>query len=54
VIRIPFAIIGKMNYFTIMKDEGLRWAMQGLSLHFNTVPDSWDNNGSAISCTEKN
>lgn len=39
---------------TLMKDDGARWAMQGLSLHFYTVPDGWDNKGSATSFTEKN
>ncbi len=39
---------------TLMKNEGARWAMQGLSLHFYTVPDGWDNKGSATSFTEKN
>lgn len=39
---------------TLMKDDGARWAMQGLSLHFYTVPDGWDKKGSATSFTEKN
>ncbi len=39
---------------TLMKDDGARWAMQGLSLHFYTVPDGWDKKGSASSFTEKN
>ena len=39
---------------TLMKDGGARWAMQGLSLHFYTFPDGWDNKGSATSFTEKN
>lgn len=39
---------------TLMKDDGARWAMQGLSLHFYTVPDGWDKKGSATAFTEKN
>ena len=39
---------------TLMKDDGARWAMQGLSLHFYTVPYGWDKKGSATSFTEKN
>jgi alpha-N-arabinofuranosidase len=39
---------------TLMKDDGARWAMQGLALHFYTVPDGWDKKGSATSFTEKN
>jgi alpha-N-arabinofuranosidase len=39
---------------TLMKDDGARWFMQGLSLHFYTVPDGWDKKGSATSFSEKN
>jgi alpha-N-arabinofuranosidase len=39
---------------TLMKDGGARWAMQGLSLHFYTFPDGWENKGSATSFNEKN
>jgi len=39
---------------TLMKDDGARWAMQGLSLHFYTVPYGWDKKGSATGFTENN
>ncbi|MDO9257076.1 MAG: alpha-L-arabinofuranosidase C-terminal domain-containing protein [Bacteroidales bacterium] len=38
---------------TLMKNDGARWAMQGLALHYYTVPNSWDKKGSATTFTEK-
>jgi len=38
---------------TLMKNDGARWAMQGLALHYYTVPNAWDKKGSATIFTEK-
>lgn len=39
---------------TVMKDDGARWSMNGLSLHFYTFPDGWYKRGTATDFTEKN